>query len=43
MYITIDEKYDLECSVTFEIEDKNIYTITGYFEPCNNEDYSYGE
>ena len=43
VYITIDEKYDLECSVTFEIEDKNIYTITGYFEPCNNEDYSYGE
>ena len=43
VYKNIDEEYNLEYSVTFEIVDKKIETITGVFEPCPNEDYSYGE
>ena len=43
VYKKIDDQYDLECSVKFEIVDKKIETITGFFEPCPHIDYSYGE
>ena len=43
VYKKSGDQYDLECSVTFEIVDKKIEAITGFFEPCSHVDYSYGE
>lgn len=43
VYKKIDDQYDLECSVDFEIVDKKIEAITGNFEPCLHINYSYGE